>query len=53
MFIAGAKDFPRDAWDDVSNIPFQKTHNTLSYRNADEALKQMMQYIQTIHLHQS
>ena len=52
MFVAGTKDFPHDAWDDVSKIPFQTTYNSLRYINADKALKIMIHYIQTIELHQ-
>ena len=37
MVVAGTKDFPPDAWDDVSKILFQK-YNSLRYINADEAL---------------
>ena len=39
MFVAGTKDFPHDARDDVSKLPFQTTHNALRYINADKALK--------------
>ena len=38
MFVAGTKDFPHDAWDDVSKLPFQTTYNSLRYINADTAL---------------
>ena len=39
MLVAGTKDFPHDAWDDVSKIPFQTTYNLLGYINAEKALK--------------
>ena len=38
MLVAGTKDFPHDAWDDVSKLPFQTTYNSLRYINADKAL---------------
>ena len=38
MFVAGTKDFPHDAGDDVSKLPFQTTYNSLRYINADKAL---------------
>ena len=38
MFVAGTKDFPHGGWDDVSNIPFQTTYNSIRYMNADKAL---------------
>ena len=38
MLVAGTKDCPHDAWDDVSIIPFQATCNSLRYINADEAV---------------
>ena len=41
---SGDKDFPHDAWDDVSSIPLQTTHNSLIYTNADKALKNDSSY---------
>ena len=38
MIVSGTKDFPHDAWDDVSNIPLQTTYNSIRYINADKAL---------------
>ena len=38
MVVAGTKDFPRDAWDDVSKLPFQTTYNSPRSINADKAL---------------
>ena len=38
MFVSGTKDFPHDAWDDISKLPFQITYNSLRYINADKAL---------------
>ena len=38
VLVAGTKDFPHDAWDDVSKLPFQTTYNSLRYNNADKAL---------------
>ena len=53
MFVARTKDFPHDAWDDVSKLPFQTTYNSLRYINADKAFHNMTHYIQTVKLHQS
>ena len=38
MLVAGTKDFPHDAWDDVSKLPFHTTYNSLGNTNADKAL---------------
>ena len=39
MVVAGTQDFPHDAWDDVSKLPFLTTYNSLRYINAVEASK--------------
>ena len=45
MVVAVTKDFPHDAWDDVSKLPVQTTYNSLRNISADKALKTMIYYI--------